>query len=101
MAKKSNLAKNDRRRVLVKRDAEKRTELVKIISDPGTSPDEKLDAYGKLNKLPRDSSATRVVNRCGVTGRPRAYMRKFGVSRIIFRELANKGMLPGVKKSSW
>jgi small subunit ribosomal protein S14 len=101
MAKKSKIAKNARRKVLVERYAEKRAELVKVISDPSASPDDKLEAYAKLNKLPRDSSATRFVNRCGVTGRPRAFMRKFGVSRIVFRELANQGMLPGVKKSSW
>lgn len=101
MAKKSKLAKNARRKVLVERYAERRAELVKITGDAAASPEDKLDAYAKLNKLPRDSSATRVVNRCGVTGRPRAFMRRFGVSRIVFRELANQGMLPGVKKSSW
>lgn len=101
MAKKSKLAKNARRQVLIERYAEKRAELVKITSDPNASYEEKQEAYAKLNKLPRDSSKTRYVNRCGVTGRPRAYMRKFGVSRIVFRELANQGMLPGVKKSSW
>ncbi|MCY8936049.1 30S ribosomal protein S14 [Peribacillus frigoritolerans] len=57
--------------------------------------------YAALAKLPRDSSPTRVHNRCGVTGRPRGYMRKFNMSRIVFRELAHKGQLPGVKKSSW
>ncbi|MBO0998263.1 30S ribosomal protein S14 [Bacillus sp. SD075] len=54
-----------------------------------------------MARLPRDSSPTRVHNRCGVTGRPRGYMRKFNMSRIVFRELAHKGQLPGVKKSSW
>jgi small subunit ribosomal protein S14 len=101
MAKTSKLAKNARRKVLIERYTEKRAELVKITSDPNASWEEKQAAYGKLNKMPRDASATRLVNRCGVTGRPRAFMRKFGVSRIVFRELANQGMLPGVKKSSW
>jgi small subunit ribosomal protein S14 len=101
MAKKSKLAKNARRQVLIARYAEKRDELTKLIADPNASYEEKQEAYAKLNKLPRDSSKTRYVNRCHVTGRPRAYMRKFGVSRIVFRELANQGMLPGVKKSSW
>lgn len=101
MAKKSKLAKNARRKVLIERYAEKRAELTQVIGDANATPDEKLEAYGKLAKLPRDSSATRLVSRCAVTGRPRAYMRKFGVSRIVFRELANQGMLPGVKKSSW
>lgn len=101
MAKTSKLAKNARRKVLIERYAEQRAELTKVISDPTVSPEDKLEAYAKLGKLPRDSSATRLVSRCAVTGRPRAYMRKFGVSRIVFRELANQGMLPGVKKSSW
>jgi small subunit ribosomal protein S14 len=101
MAKKSKLAKNARRRVLIERHAEQRAELVKVTTNPTASPDDKLEAYRKLGKLPRDSSPTRYRNRCGVTGRPRAFMRKFGVSRIVFRELANEGMLPGVKKSSW
>ena len=101
MAKKSKLAKNDKRRVLIERQAERRIELRAVLNDPNATLDEKQIAYGRLNKMPRDGSATRLVNRCGVTGRPRAYMRKFGVSRIVFRELANQGMLPGVKKSSW
>jgi len=101
MAKKSKLAKNARRAVLVERYAEKRAELVKVTHDPVASADDKLAAYAKLGKMPRDASATRYVNRCGVTGRPRAFMRRFGVSRIVFRELANQGLLPGVKKSSW
>jgi small subunit ribosomal protein S14 len=101
MAKKSKLVKNARREVLIKRYAGRRAELLKVIQDPLASPEDKLGAYGRLNKMPRDASATRYVNRCGVTGRPRAFMRRFGVSRIVFRELANEGMLPGVKKSSW
>ncbi|MFF2500614.1 30S ribosomal protein S14 [Peribacillus sp. NPDC058075] len=72
---------------------EKYAELRKELKEKGD--------YAALAKLPRDSSPTRVSNRCGVTGRPRGYMRKFNMSRIIFRELAHKGQLPGVKKSSW
>ncbi|MCP1095517.1 30S ribosomal protein S14 [Bacillaceae bacterium OS4b] len=72
---------------------EKYAELRKELKEKGD--------YAALAKLPRDSSPTRVHNRCGVTGRPRGYMRKFNMSRIIFRELAHKGQLPGVKKSSW
>lgn len=101
MAKKSKLARNDKRRVLIARHAERRTELRAVLNDPNATLDEKQVAYGKFNKMPRDGSPTRYVNRCGVTGRPRAFMRKFGVSRIVFRELANQGMLPGIKKSSW
>ena len=70
-------------------------------ADRSLLDDAKVEAYRKLYKIPRDSSPTRFVNRCKVTGRPRAYMRDFGVSRIVFRELATQGMLPGVKKSSW
>ncbi|MCM3167118.1 30S ribosomal protein S14 [Peribacillus frigoritolerans] len=72
---------------------EKYAELRKELKEKGD--------YAALAKLPRDSSPTRVHNRCGVTGRPRGYMRKFNMSRIVFRELAHKGQLPGVKKSSW
>ncbi|MBU5344669.1 30S ribosomal protein S14 [Paenibacillus lautus] len=89
MAKKSKVVKELKRQRLVAKYAEKRTELI-----------EKGD-YEALQKLPRDSSATRLHNRCAVSGRPRGYISKFGVSRIVFRELAHKGQIPGLKKSSW
>ncbi|GAA5416107.1 alternate 30S ribosomal protein S14 [Paraliobacillus ryukyuensis] len=89
MAKKSKIAKEKKREVMVERYAELRRELK-----------EKGD-YEALRKLPRDSSPTRVKRRCEVTGRPRGYMRKFNMSRIAFREYAHKGQLPGVKKASW
>jgi small subunit ribosomal protein S14 len=89
MAKKSLIAKQNRREAIVKKYAEKRKELK-----------EKGD-YAALAKLPRDSSATRLHNRCQVTGRARSYYRKFGVSRLVFRELALQGKIPGVVKSSW
>ncbi|MEW5594971.1 30S ribosomal protein S14 [Peribacillus frigoritolerans] len=89
MAKKSKVIKAQKQLAMVGKYAELRKELK-----------EKGD-YAALAKLPRDSSPTRVHNRCGVTGRPRGYMRKFNMSRIVFRELAHKGQLPGVKKSSW
>ncbi len=101
MAKKSKLAKNEKRRILVARQAEQRMQLRQVINDRTATIDEKQAAYARLNRLPRDGSPTRLVNRCAVTGRPRGYMRKFGVSRIVFRELANQGLLPGVRKSSW
>ena len=101
MAKKSKIARNTKRQHLISRDAERRIELRSIINDPAIDLTEKQKAYATLNKMPRDGSRVRYVNRCGVTGRPRAYMRKFGVSRIVFRELANQGFLPGVRKSSW
>lgn len=101
MAKKSKIVKNQKRAVLVDRYAERRAELIKIIKDPETDYDAKRDAYAKLAKLPRDSSATRYRNRCGVSGRPRGYFRKFGMSRLALRDLAHNGELPGIRKSSW
>ncbi|MGG0588406.1 30S ribosomal protein S14 [Priestia megaterium] len=89
MAKKSKIAKEEKRQALVKKYAELRKQL----KEQGN--------YDELQKLPRDSSPTRLHNRCEVTGRPRGYLRKFKLSRIAFRELAHKGQLPGVKKSSW
>jgi small subunit ribosomal protein S14 len=101
MAKKSKIAKNNKRKVLVERYAERRAELIKIIKDPETSNDEKRDAYAKIAKMPRDASATRYRNRCNVSGRPRAYFRQFGLSRIALRDMAHRGELPGVRKASW
>lgn len=89
MARKALIAKQKRRERLVKKYAEKRKELL-----------EKGD-YEGLQKLPRDSSPTRLNNRCNMTGRVRAYYRKFGISRLVFRELALQGKIPGVVKSSW
>lgn len=101
MAKTSKIAKNNKRKVLVERYAERRAVLTGIIKDPETSYEEKREAYQSLAKLPRDSSATRYRNRCGVTGRPRGYFRKFGMSRNALRQLAHNGELPGVRKASW
>ena len=101
MAKKSKIAKNNKRAVIIARFAERRAELKAIIKSPKTTPDEMEAAFIALRKLPRDSSATRYRNRCVLTGRPHGYLRKFGLSRIAFRELALAGMLPGVTKSSW
>ncbi|MGZ7440035.1 30S ribosomal protein S14 [Paenibacillus sp. TH7-28] len=89
MAKKSKVIKEQKRQALVQKYAEKRRELK-----------EKGD-FAALQKLPRDSSPTRLHNRCSVTGRPRGYISKFKVSRIVFRELAHQGQIPGVKKASW
>lgn len=89
MAKKSKVVKEQKRRALVEQYAEKRRAL------------KKQGNYEALQKLPRDSSPSRLHSRCSVTGRPRGYISKFGVSRIVFRELAHKGQIPGVKKSSW
>jgi small subunit ribosomal protein S14 len=101
MAKESKLVKNAERARLVGVHATRRAELVAVIKDGNASPEAKDAAYARIYKMPRDSSKTRFRNRCQITGRPRGYMRGFGVSRIVFRELANQGMLPGVKKASW
>ncbi|GGO07940.1 30S ribosomal protein S14 [Saccharibacillus kuerlensis] len=89
MAKKSKVVREKKRQEMVAKYAELRRELK-----------EKGD-YAALQKLPRDSSPTRLKNRCEMTGRPRGYLRKFKVSRIMFRELAHKGQIPGITKSSW
>lgn len=101
MAKKSKIARNQQRKALVARYAARRAELKAIIKNPRSTPEQVDDAYIALRKLPRDSSATRVRNRCNLTGRPRAYYRKFGLSRIALRDLALLGEIPGVVKSSW
>ncbi|MCZ7532110.1 MAG: 30S ribosomal protein S14 [Acidimicrobiia bacterium] len=101
MAKTSKIAKNKKRAVLVARYADRRAELLKIIKDPEVSYEDKREAYVKIAKMPRDASATRYRNRCNVTGRPRGYFRKFGLSRIAVREMAHRGELPGITKASW
>ena len=101
MAKKAMIEKNKRRRRLVEKFAVRRTELKRKMLNPDTTQDEFYAAQRKLARLPRNSSKVRVRNRCAVTGRPRAYIRKFGLSRITFRELASQGRIPGVTKSSW
>ncbi len=101
MAKKSMVAKNKRRGELVERYRERRAELVEVIKDPEATLEAKRQAYAAIAKMPRDASATRYRNRCGITGRPRGYLRQFGMSRIALRELAHRGELPGVMKSSW
>jgi len=101
VAKKSMVAKNERRKRLVEQYKVRREELLKIIKDPEASTDDKLDAYEKIAKMPRDASPVRVRNRCGVNGRPRGYLRRFNMSRVQLRELALQGKVPGVTKSSW
>jgi len=101
MAKTSKIAKNNKRKELVERYAERRAELITIVKDPEASYADKREAYAKIAKMPRDASATRYRNRCNVSGRPRAYFRKFGLSRIAVREMAHRGELPGVRKASW
>lgn len=101
MAKKGKIQKNQKRAELVARYADRRRPLVEIIKDPAATSLEKREAQAALRKLPRDSSKTRLRNRCQLTGRPRAYIRKFGISRIAFRENSLEGFIPGVRKSSW
>jgi small subunit ribosomal protein S14 len=101
MAKKSKIARNLQRKATIAKYAERRLTLVNIIKDPNATWAEKLDAQSKIAKMPRDASATRYRNRCALTGRPRAYYRKFGLSRIALREEALLGNVPGVIKSSW
>lgn len=101
MAKKGKLQKNGRRALLVAKYAETRRQLVEVMKDPDASPDEKRQAMARLQALPRDSAAVRYRNRCQMTGRPRGFIRKFGISRIALREMALHGLIPGVRKSSW
>ncbi|MBV6497492.1 MAG: 30S ribosomal protein S14 [Pyrinomonadaceae bacterium] len=81
--------------------AERRREFKKIINNPASTPEQVDEAVIKLQKMPRDASPIRVRNRCSQTGRPRGYLRKFGISRVALRDLAREGQIPGVVKSSW
>jgi small subunit ribosomal protein S14 len=101
MATKSSIAKQKRRALLVKRRWDKRQALKKIVLDLKKSDDEKLAAQIALNKLPKNSSPVRLRNRCQFTGRARGFLRKFKLSRLCFREMANQGLIPGIVKASW
>ena len=101
MAKKSSIEKNARRRKMAKSLSGRRARLNAIAGDKTKPMEERFAASLKLAQLPRNSSATRIRNRCEVTGRPRAYYRKLKLSRIALRELGAKGLIPGLVKSSW
>ena len=101
MAKKSSIEKNNRRKKMAKNAAPKRAKLKAIIADRKKPMEERFAATLKLAELPRNSSATRIRNRCEMSGRPRAYYRKLRLSRIALRELGSKGLIPGLVKSSW
>jgi len=101
MAKKSSIEKNNRRRKMTKSMSGRRSRLKAIARDKQKPMEERFAASLKLAELPRNSSATRIRNRCEVTGRPRAYYRKLKMSRIALRELGSKGLIPGLVKSSW
>ena len=101
MAKKSSIEKKNRRRRLVKKFANRRAKLKAIVNNEKVGMEERFTAQLKLAQLPRNSAASRVRNRCELTGRPRAYYRKLKVSRMALRDLGNRGLIPGMVKSSW
>jgi len=101
MAKKGMIEKNNRRAKLVSQQAVRRAKLKAVIKNKDVSLEERFAATLKLAQMPRNASATRVKNRCEITGRPRAYYRKLRMSRIAMRDLGNRGLVPGLTKSSW
>ncbi len=101
MAKKSKIARNKQREAVVARYAEKRAALKKALVDPTSTDEEREAARLGLQKLPRNASPVRLRNRDAIDGRPRGHLSKFGISRVRFRDMAHKGELPGVTKSSW
>lgn len=101
MAKKSAVEKNERRRRLTAKFQAKRAALKKVVMDKSRDPEERFEATIALAALPRNGAVVRIRNRCTLTGRPRGYYRKFGLSRIALRELASQGQVPGCVKSSW
>ena len=101
MAKKSKIARNEQRKVVVARYADKRVELKKALVDPASTPEQREAARVGLQKLPRNASPVRVRNRDAIDGRPRGHLSEYGISRVRFREMAHRGELPGITKSSW
>ena len=101
MAKKSAVNRNEHVKQLVKQNASKRAALKAIANNESLPLEERFEARLKLAELPRNSSATRIRNRCEITGRPRAYYRKLRMSRISLRDLGSHGLIPGLVKSSW
>jgi small subunit ribosomal protein S14 len=101
VAKKSSVARNEKRRRLAEKYAEKRQQLRGVIKDTNSSLEARAEARIEMSKLPRNANPVRIRNRCLLTGRPHGYIRYFGLSRIAFREMAHAGELPGVKKASW
>ena len=101
MAKLSSIIKNERRKAMVKQYAPKYAALKAKANDKSLDEGERLIARLKMAQLPRNANPTRIRNRCELTGRPRAYYRKFRLARVMLRDLANKGLIPGVTKSSW
>ena len=101
MAKKSKIAKNEQRKEIVARYAERRLELKKQLIDPNGTDESREEARVALQKLPRNASPVRVRNRDSIDGRPRGVLSQYGISRVRFREMAHRGELPGIRKSSW
>ncbi len=101
MAKKSSIEKNNRRAKLAKQGAPRRARLKALARDRDAAPEDRFAAQLKLAELPRNSSETRVRNRCSLSGRPRGFYRRFRLSRIAVRDLASAGQIPGMLKSSW
>jgi small subunit ribosomal protein S14 len=101
MAKKSAVENNLRKQKLVKRYAARRKRLLDVANSEANSMEQRFEARLKLAEMPRNGAANRIRNRCEVTGRPRAFYRKLKMSRIALRELGNKGLIPGLVKSSW
>jgi len=101
MAKLSSVNKNERRKQLVKKYAGRYAKLKAIANDESLDETERLIARLKMAEIPRNGNPTRIRNRCELTGRPRGYYRKFRLARVMLRDLANKGLIPGVTKSSW
>ena len=101
MAKLSSIEKNNRRKVLTKKHSAKREMLKAVIYNRALSPEERFEATLKLAQMPRNGAATRIRNRCALSGRPRGFYRKFNLSRIALRDMASEGMIPGVTKASW
>lgn len=101
MAKKSSIAKQKKRERMVKIKWDKRQALKQVILDMTKPIEERLNAVDALNKMPKNSSPIRLRNRCQLTGRARGFLRKFKLSRLCFREMANQGLIPGIVKASW
>ena len=101
MAKLSSIARQKKRERMVKLKWDKRQMLKKVILDQSTSEEDRMKAVADLDKLPKNSSPVRLRNRCQLTGRSRGFLRKFKLSRLCFREMANAGLIPGVVKASW
>jgi small subunit ribosomal protein S14 len=101
MAKKSKIARNDQRKIIVERYAAKRLELKKALVDPNGTDESREAARSGLQKLPRNASPVRLRNRDSIDGRPRGVLSRYGISRVRFRDMAHRGELPGITKSSW